>query len=90
MIMSYHHLEELCSGQGDEISLYIRWNDARLLVYLNHCLLNHVVPPVENSFIDRYNQACDSDDIEEAEALSDEILDAVVEARRDEFDRLAP
>lgn len=52
--------------------------------------MNHVVPPVENSFIDRYNQACDSDDIEEAEALSDEILDAVVEAGRDEFDRLAP
>ncbi|EWZ87351.1 hypothetical protein NW765_013443 [Fusarium oxysporum] len=90
MIMSYHHLEELCSGQGDEISLYIRWNDARLLVYLNRCLLNHVVPPVENSFIDRYNQACDSDDIEEAGALSDEILDAVVEAGRDEFDHLAP
>jgi len=73
MIMSYHHLEELCSGQGDEISLYIRWNDARLLVYLNRCPLSHVVPPVENSFIDRYNQACDADDIEEAEALSDEI-----------------
>ncbi|KAL5587174.1 hypothetical protein FOVSG1_012310 [Fusarium oxysporum f. sp. vasinfectum] len=76
--MSHQHLEELCSGGGDEISLYIR------------CPLSHVVPPVENSFIDRYNQACDADDIEEAEALSDEILDAVVEAGRDEFDRLAP
>ncbi|KAH7199544.1 hypothetical protein DER44DRAFT_829363 [Fusarium oxysporum] len=76
--MSHQHLEELCSGGGDEISLYIR------------CPLSHVVPPVENSFIDRYNQACDADDIEEAETLSDEILDAVVEAGRDEFDRLAP
>ncbi|RKL46406.1 hypothetical protein BFJ70_g2898 [Fusarium oxysporum] len=46
--------------------------------------------PLSAEVEQRYNQACDSDDIEEAEALSDEILDAVVEAGRDEFDRLAP
>lgn len=43
-----------------------------------------------NSFIDRYTQACDADDIEEAEALSDEILDAIVDVGRDIFNRLAP
>ncbi|KAI1049835.1 hypothetical protein LB506_001910 [Fusarium annulatum] len=88
--MSHHHLEELCSGIGDEISIYIRWNDARLVVYLNRSQTSTGVPSIENSFLDRYNEACDNDDIEEAEALSDEILDAVVEAGRDTFDRLAP
>ncbi|KAG5748479.1 hypothetical protein H9Q70_008855 [Fusarium xylarioides] len=90
MIMGHHHLEELCSGRGDEISLYIRWNDARLVVNLNRCQLKPAVPPVENSFIDKYTQACDADDIEEAEALSDKIFDAIVDAGRDIFDRLAP
>ncbi|KAF5621987.1 kinase-like (PK-like) [Fusarium sp. NRRL 52700] len=90
MIMSHHHLEELCSGRGDEISLYIRWNDARLIVYLGHSPLSHVEPAVENYFIERYTQACDADDIDEAEALSDEILDAIVGAGRDMFDHLAP
>ncbi|RKK15929.1 hypothetical protein BFJ66_g4584 [Fusarium oxysporum f. sp. cepae] len=42
------------------------------------------------SFTIPRDNACDSDDIEEAGALSDEILDAVVEAGRDEFDHLAP
>ncbi|RKK56575.1 hypothetical protein BFJ67_g3859 [Fusarium oxysporum f. sp. cepae] len=46
--------------------------------------------PLSAEVEQRYNQACDSDDIEEAGALSDEILDAVVEAGRDEFDHLAP
>ncbi|KAF5629990.1 kinase-like (PK-like) [Fusarium tjaetaba] len=88
--MSCHYLEELSGGRGDELSLYIRWNDARLVVTLNHCPLKLAVPPVENSFIDRYTQACDADDIEEAEVLSDEILDALVDAGRDIFNRLAP
>ncbi|KAI1018025.1 hypothetical protein LB504_003990 [Fusarium proliferatum] len=89
-IMSRHHLEELCSGIGDEISIYIRWNHARLVVYLNHSQTSTGVPPIENCFLDRYKEACDNDDIEEAEALSNEILDAVVEAGRDTFDHLTP
>ncbi|KAF5530164.1 kinase domain-containing protein [Fusarium phyllophilum] len=88
--MSHHHLEELSSGWGDEISLNIRWNDARLIVYLSRSQTSTGVPSVENTFLDRYNEACNNDDIEEAEALSDEILDAVVEAGRETFDRLAP
>ncbi|CZR42605.1 uncharacterized protein FPRO_09908 [Fusarium proliferatum ET1] len=88
--MSHHHLEELCSGIGDEISIYIRWNDARLIVYLNRSQTSTDVTSIENTFLDRYYEACNNDDIEEAEALSDEILDAVVEAGRDTFDHLAP
>ncbi|CVK91279.1 uncharacterized protein FMAN_09422 [Fusarium mangiferae] len=88
--MSRHHPEELCSGIGDGISIYIRWNDARLVVYLNRSQTSMGVSSIENSFLDSYNEACNNDDIEEAESLSDEILDAVVEAGRDTFDRLAP
>ncbi|EWG38576.1 hypothetical protein FVEG_01767 [Fusarium verticillioides 7600] len=36
-------------------------------------LLKLAVSPVENSFIDRYTQACDADEIEEARALSDKF-----------------
>ncbi|KAH7168451.1 hypothetical protein DER46DRAFT_623910 [Fusarium sp. MPI-SDFR-AT-0072] len=88
--MSHHHLEELCSGQGDQIALYIRWNHSRLIFYLNRCQTSTTVPSIENTFLDRYNQACDNDDIEEAETISGEILDAVVATGRDTFDRLAP
>ncbi|KAF5611235.1 kinase-like (PK-like) [Fusarium subglutinans] len=88
--MSHHYLEELWSGLGDEISLYIRWNDARLIVYLSRSQTSTDVPSIDNTFLDRYNETCNNDDIDEAEALSDEILDAVVEAGRDTFDRVAP
>ncbi|KAF5966169.1 kinase domain-containing protein [Fusarium bulbicola] len=88
--MSHHYLEELWSGLGDEISLYIRWNDARLTVYLSRSQTSTDVPSIDNTVLDRYNETCDNDDIDEAEALSDEILDAVVEAGRDTFDRLTP
>ncbi|KAI1026331.1 hypothetical protein LB503_012824 [Fusarium chuoi] len=88
--MSRHHLEELCSGIGDEISIYIRWNDARLVVYLIRSQTSTGVPSIENCFLDRYNEACNNEDIQEAEALSNEILDAVVGAGRDMFDHLAP
>ncbi|KAF5590039.1 kinase-like (PK-like) [Fusarium pseudoanthophilum] len=87
--MSCHYLEEMCGGRGDELPLYIRWNVA-LVVTFNRWPLRLAVPPIDNSFIDRYTQACDADDIEKTEALSDEILDAIVDAGRDIFNRLAP
>ncbi|UPK91703.1 hypothetical protein LCI18_002638 [Fusarium solani-melongenae] len=37
-----------------------------------------------------YNAACNTDNLDEAEAVSDEILDAVVETGRPVFDHLAP
>jgi PleD family two-component response regulator len=46
--MSHHHLEELCSGQDDRILLYIRWNYARLVVYLDHCPSSLVVENLLN------------------------------------------
>jgi hypothetical protein len=88
--MSIHHLEELSSGSRDSIFLHIRWNYARLVIQLERSHSHSAAHPIENSFIERYNAACDSDDFEEAEALSDEILHAVVETGRPIFDRIAP
>ncbi|KAF9767661.1 hypothetical protein IL306_015138 [Fusarium sp. DS 682] len=88
--MSRHHLEEVSGGWGDQISLRIRWNDARLVVNLDRSQSSTAVPPLENSFIDRYSEAFEADEIEECETVSDEILDAVVEVGKDTFDRLAP
>lgn len=88
--MSHHHLEEISSGWSDQMSLNVRWNDARLVVYLRRSPSSTAAPPIENSFTDRYNAACNADDLDEAETLGDEILDAVVETGRSIFDRLGP
>lgn len=45
---------------------------------------------MEDSLIKQYNAACDAEDYDEEEAMSDQILDAIVEAGRPTFDRLAP
>lgn len=88
--MSIHHLEELSSGSSDRLFLHIRWNDARLIIRLDRASLGTGARPLENSFIERYNTACYNDDYDEAEALSDEILHAVVETGRRMFDEVAP
>lgn len=89
-MMSIHHLEEMSSGCRERVSLHIRWNDARLVVHLDLSPLGTAVSPIENSFIERYNAACDAEDLDEAERLLDDILDAAVEAGRPIFDLLAP
>ncbi|KAJ3490179.1 hypothetical protein NLG97_g5844 [Lecanicillium saksenae] len=88
-IMSIHHLEEIWSVTRDSLGLHIRWNDARLIIQLNRAsdTSSH---PLENSFIERYNAASYDEDYEAAEALFDEILDAIVKAGRQRFDELAP
>lgn len=88
--MSTHHLEELTSGSSDSLSLHIRWNDARLVIQLDRASSVAGACPLENSFIERYNAACCNDDYDEAEALSDEILHAVVETGRRAFDQIVP
>lgn len=87
--MSLHHIEQIISGNGDRVSLYIRWNDARLIVYLDPSP-SASSSTVENVFIERYNAASEIDDIEEAETLSDELLDTIVQVGRPVFDDLAP
>ncbi|KAK7415189.1 hypothetical protein QQZ08_012417 [Neonectria magnoliae] len=90
--MSTHHLEEISSGCREQVSLYVRWNSARLVVHLHKSESppGTALPPIENSFIERYNVACDAEDDDEADTLSDEILDAIVEAGRSTFDQIAP
>ncbi|EEY16059.1 conserved hypothetical protein [Verticillium alfalfae VaMs.102] len=77
--MSTHHLEEISSGYSERAPLH-----------LDQSPPGTTLPPIENSFIERYNIACDAEDDDEADTLSDEILDAVVEAGRPTFDQIAP
>ncbi|KAJ2969292.1 hypothetical protein NQ176_g8741 [Zarea fungicola] len=88
--MSIHHFEELSSGSSETLVLQIRWNDARLVIRLQRASSGTGAPPLENSFIERYNTACRNDDYDEAEALSDEIIHAVVDKGRRMFDQIAP
>lgn len=94
--MSAHYLEELWGGgPGSRLVLQIRWDDARLIVQLDRAAASSSLGtegagPLENSFIGRYNTMCENDDIEEEDAVADEILDAVVEAGRGMFDEIAP
>jgi hypothetical protein len=84
-----YYVEEM-GGCGADVSLTIHWNDARILVNLKSSALNASTPPIENSFIERYNAACDAEDGQEADALSDDILDAICEVGSALFDQLAP
>ncbi|KAG7150104.1 hypothetical protein HYQ46_000966 [Verticillium longisporum] len=88
--MSIHQIEEISSRRSERVSLYIHWNSARLVVHLDQSPPGTAPPPIENSFIERYNIACDAEDDDEADTLSDEILDAIVEVGRPIFDQLAP
>jgi hypothetical protein len=88
--MSIHHLDELSSRSRDSILLHIRWNNARLVIQLDRAHSGPAAHPIENSFIQRYNAACDNDDFEEAEVVSNEILYAVVKTVRPIFDRITP
>lgn len=85
--MSTHHLEEISSGCGDRVSLSVRWNSARFIVNLDPSPGGNMM---EDSLIKQYNAACDAEDYDEEEAMTDQILDAIVEAGRPTFDRLAP
>lgn len=80
-------MESISSGCGDRITLSIRWNNARLVVDLDPSPVGNAT---EDSLIEKYNAAFDSGDAEEEEAMSVQILDAIVDLGRPLFDRLAP
>lgn len=82
-----HQLDEITGGGGDFISLSIRWNSVRFVVNLEP---SPAGDGMEDSLIKQYDAACDAEDYEEGEAISDRILDAIVEVGRPTFDRLAP
>ncbi|KAK3936889.1 hypothetical protein QBC46DRAFT_393995 [Diplogelasinospora grovesii] len=84
--MSIHHLEEISSGCGNRVSLSIRWNSARLVVHLDPSPVGNMM---EDSLTEQYNAACIAEDYDEEEAMSHQILDAIVEAGRPTFDQLA-
>ncbi|KAM0424938.1 hypothetical protein ACHAPT_009739 [Fusarium lateritium] len=85
--MSIHYIEEISSGCGDRVSLSIRWNKARLVVHLDPSLAGNLI---EDLLINKYNNACLSEDYDEEQAISNEILDTIVGAGRPPFDQLAP
>ncbi|KAI1779111.1 hypothetical protein F4818DRAFT_455289 [Hypoxylon cercidicola] len=85
--VSTHYIESISSGCGDRITLSIRWNNARLVVDLDPSPEGN---SAEDSLIEKYNAAIDTGDPEEEDAMTDQILDAIVEVGRPLFDRLAP
>ncbi|KAI4868857.1 hypothetical protein F4820DRAFT_408951 [Hypoxylon rubiginosum] len=85
--VSTHYIECLTSGREDGITLSIRWNNARLIVDLDPSPTGNAK---EDSLVEKYNAAVDAGDEDEEEAVSDQILDAIVEVGRSIFDHLAP
>ncbi|KAI5917605.1 hypothetical protein F4810DRAFT_642071 [Camillea tinctor] len=85
--MSIHYIESVSSGCGDRVTLSIRWNNARIEVDLDPSPTGNTI---QDSFIEKYNAAVEDGDDEEEEMMSDQILDAIVQAGRTSFDRLAP
>ncbi|KAI1637747.1 hypothetical protein F4809DRAFT_649694 [Biscogniauxia mediterranea] len=86
--MSIHCVESVSSGCGDyRVTLSIRWNKARIEVDLDPSPTGNTI---QDSFIEKYNAAVEDGDDEEEETISDQVLDAIVQAGRSLFDRLAP
>ncbi|KAI0190532.1 hypothetical protein EV127DRAFT_339851 [Xylaria flabelliformis] len=85
--MSIHYIESVSSGCGDRVTLSIRWNKARIKVDLDPSPTGSTI---QDSLIEKYNAAAEDRDDEEEEMISDQILDAIVQAGRLLFDRLAP
>ncbi|KAH8159068.1 hypothetical protein CIB48_g9174 [Xylaria polymorpha] len=78
--MSIHYIESVSSGCGDRVTLSIRWNKARIEVDLDPSPTGNTI---QDSFIEKYNAATEDGDDEEEEMISDQILDAIVQAGGD-------
>lgn len=85
--MSTHYVESVSSGCGDRVTLVFRWNNARIEVDLDPSPTGNTI---QDSLIEKYNAAVEDGDEEEEEMMSDQILDAIVQAGRSLFDQLAP
>ena len=83
-----YYIASVLSGLGDAITLEVRWNGTKMILYLDH---NSSYPDAtENAFIKNYTSAFLVDDADAMDASQDEILDAIVEAGESLFDELAP
>ncbi|KAI1188900.1 hypothetical protein F5B17DRAFT_393789 [Nemania serpens] len=86
-MMSIHYIESVSSGCGERVTLSFRWNNARIVVDLDPSPTGNTI---QDSFVEKYNAAVEDGDDEAEELISDQILDAIVEAGRSMFDQLAP
>lgn len=83
-----YYVEQTIHGcNNDELTLFVRWNGARMVVNVDRNLSSSVV---ENLLIDKYSSACLQDDEDEEDAVRDQLLDAIHEAGHALLDQLAP
>ncbi|KAI8713910.1 hypothetical protein NCS52_01237000 [Fusarium sp. LHS14.1] len=84
--MSIHYLERIESGNQDGLCLWIRWNKARMVVHIDPSLAGNLM---QDSLIKEYEDAvCNSQ--KEEDAMTDKILDIIVEVGRSTFDHNVP
>ncbi|KAJ4156398.1 hypothetical protein NW754_008026 [Fusarium falciforme] len=84
--MSIHYLERIQFGNRDGLSLWIRWNKARMIVHIDPSPAGDLM---QDSLIKEYEDAvCNSQ--REEEAMMDKILDTVVDVGRSTFDQTVP
>lgn len=84
--MSIHYLERIESGNRDGLLLWIRWNKARMIVHIDPSPTGDLM---QDSLIKEYEDAvCNSQ--REEDAMTDKILDTIVEVGRSTFDQAVP
>ncbi|RSL51402.1 hypothetical protein CEP53_008460 [Fusarium sp. AF-6] len=84
--MSIHHLERIQFGNRDGLSLWIRWNKARMIIHIDPSPTRDLM---QDSLIKEYDEAVlKSDDAQGA--MMDKILGIVVEVGRSTFDQIVP
>ncbi|RSL40833.1 hypothetical protein CEP54_016004 [Fusarium duplospermum] len=84
--MSIHHLERIQFGNRDGLSLWIRWNKARMIVHIDPSPTGDLM---QDSLIKEYEDAVLKGDDEQS-AMMDKILDTIVEVGRATFDQTVP
>ncbi|CAM1505086.1 Fc.00g107230.m01.CDS01 [Cosmosporella sp. VM-42] len=83
----FYYIEQMSYGSGDEITLHICWNSARIIVNIDR---NSSPDAVENLHIDKYTAACLNDDDDEQDVVQDDFLDATVGAGEWILDQVVP
>lgn len=84
--MSIHHLERIQFGNRDGLSLWIRWDKARMIVHIDPSPAGNLA---QDRLIKEYEDAA-SQSHEEEGAMMDKMLAAIVEVGRSTFDQLVP
>ena len=90
MSQSTISFEHLRSTSKHALSLTIRWNAVRIIILFRQSRSCAGSYSVENVFIDRYNMACEMNDLEEMDHVSDEMVKVVMDIGRELFDAIAP